>query len=267
MLHRVIDNVGVKNTNVPCLTSLKLAKSYEVGSKVDTPQSIGSMMKAVSISIANAYSDMTLNSSGNSFCIVDIPIPAVGSTELDEWPGGIRQKYSVLLPMIQEMMTHLNFTTNQIKQSNFLGISEDAIGIWESEKYSVISFATVDVIDQIMLMDKKKLVILINQNFFLDPLSSDRSKDFLSSATVAYRLEKLNMRGPSGLSIRGILYREYPSDFLIARRLDNGYYTLLASSKTLPSINALNKIFYDDSVVRDKGLSLIDRLKKSIPNF
>ena len=267
MLHRVIDNVGVKNANVPCLTSLKLAKSYEVGIKVDTPQSIGSMMKAVSVSIANAYSDMTLNSSGNSFCIVDIPIPAVGSTELDEWPGGIRQKYSVLLPMIQEMMTHLNFTTNQIKQSNFLGISEDAIGIWESEKYSVISFATVDVIDQIMLMDKKKLVILINQNFFLDPLSSDRSKDFLSSATVAYRLEKLNMRGPSGLSIRGILYREYPNDFLIARRLDNGYYTLLASSKTLPSINALNKIFYDDSVVRDKGLSLIDRLKKSIPNF
>lgn len=259
--------VGAAQHVSVCSSSLQSSRSYILGSKIDTPQSIGAMMKAVGVSIASAYNDMILNSNSNNVCLVDIPIPAVGSTELDEWPGGIRQKYSVLLPMITEMMTHLNFTADQRKQSNFLGITEDAIGIWENEKYSIVSFASVDVIDQILQMDRKKLVVLINQNFFLDPLSSDKSKDFLSSATISYRLEKLNMRGPSGLSVRGILYREYPNDFLTARRLDNGYYTLLAASKTLPTNKELNRIFYDDSVVRDNGLSLLDRLKKSIPNF
>jgi len=238
-------------------SSLRLSKAYTVGSRIDTPQSIAAMMKAASVSIASTYNDMILNDDSNNICLVDVPIPAVGSTELDEWPGGIRQKYSVLLPMITEMMTHLNFSSSQIKQSNFLGITEDAIGIWENDKYIITTFASVDLIDQISQMDRKKLVVLVNQNFFLDPLSSDKSKDFLSSATVAYRLEKLNMRGPGGLSVRGILYREYPSDFLIARRLDNGYYTLLATSKILPLINELNKIYYDDSVVRDKELSLM----------
>lgn len=269
---------------------------YSVNSNLDTPQSISSMMKDASASVSNVCNDLI---NINNICLVDVPIPAVGSTELDEWPGksvvyctkrytyllyityivythvgGIRQKYSILLPMISEMMLNLNFTREEIKQSNFVGIVEDAVGIWENDKYVVICFPTVDSIDRIIQYssiygndNNRKMIVLVNQNFFLDPMSSEESIDFLASATIAYRLEKLNMRGPNGLSIRGLLYKQYPDDYIIARRLDNGIYNILSISKTLPVINDLNKIFYDDSVVRDRGLSLLDRLKKSIPNF
>lgn len=110
---------------------------------------------------------------------------------------------------------------------------------------------------------------MINHQFFLDPLSKQDSKDFLASAVVAYQLENLNMRGPGALPVRGLVYRIYPYPFQVARRLDQGGYEVIAvyDEERLPAREELEKVFYVDSEVRDKNLSMIDRLKKQVPNF
>ena len=53
--------------------------------------------------------------------LIDIPIPVTGGTELDDWPGGIRQKYTVLQPMLKSMMKVLEFSEGEISQRNYIG--------------------------------------------------------------------------------------------------------------------------------------------------
>lgn len=90
---------------------------------------------------------------------------------------------------------------------------------------------------------------------------------FIYSAEVAYQLEQLNMRGPNLLPVRGLLYRKYPDNFKVARRLDSGQYVLLKSYEQKPVREELELLFFEDSKERDKDLSFLDRLKKQIPNF
>ena len=75
------------------------------------------------------------------------------------------------------------------------------------------------------------------------------------------------MRGPNLLPLRGLLYRKYPDNFKVARRLDSGEYVLLKSYKHKPSREELEILFFEDSKERDKYLSFLDRLKRQIPNF
>lgn len=42
---------------------------------------------------------------------------------------------------------------------------------------------------------------------------------------------------------------------------------LLDSYSTKPQRDELEKLYMDDSKVRDKNLSMLDRLKKQVPNF
>jgi hypothetical protein len=112
------------------------------------------------------------------------------------------------------------------------------------------------------------LCVLLNQNFFLDPLSSKDDKAFLTSLESIYHIENLNMKGPAGLSIRGLLYRNYPGEWETGRRLDQGGgYEVIKTFSTKPCRKTLDDVFYRDSDVRDRNLSLLDRLKKQIPRF
>jgi hypothetical protein len=51
----------------------------------------------------------------------------LGGTELDDWPGGIKQKYLTLYPMIIETMKELKFSPEEMKKREYMGgeIGED----------------------------------------------------------------------------------------------------------------------------------------------
>jgi len=117
------------------------------------------------------------------------------------------------------------------------------------------------------------------------------------SASVAFKIEQLNMRGPGRGApplpvkgwepklkhiqyfnsnayfevktnkIIGILYRQYPFDFKAGRRLDEGGYVTIGTFDESPSRVALEQLFYEDSEIRDKDLSFTERLRRQIPNF
>jgi hypothetical protein len=54
----------------------------------------------------------------------------LGGTELDDWPGGIKQKYLTLYPMIIETMKELKFSPVEINKREYMGgeIGEDGKG-------------------------------------------------------------------------------------------------------------------------------------------
>lgn len=155
-----------------------------------------------------------------------------GGTELDDWPGGIKQKYATLYPMIAETMKALKFDPVEIRKREYLGGEmgeDDAVGIWSDldQQICICCFPTPDTIPAIIEYKKwtniNSIFVIINQQFFLDPLSKDESKNFLSSAEIIYRLESLNMRGPGALPVRGILYRQYPNLFKVVEDFSESY--------------------------------------------
>lgn len=252
------------------LASLSQKTSALCAGKVDvtlqTPESIEIMMEEV----AQAISALLESENGSKLALVDVPLPVTGGTELDDWPGGVLQQYSVLQPMLKVSMKALNFSTTAINARDYLS-KDDAVGIWGDKGITFVSFCTPEEIpilkERISWSGSSERVIIVNNKFFLDPLSKDESKKFLANAQIAYKLEQLNMRGPNALPCRGLLFRKFPGSFKAARRLDGGGYVVLAEYQELPDRATLETLFMEDSAVRDKNLSLQQRMMRMIPQL
>jgi hypothetical protein len=205
------------------------------------PETILVMMKEIATSILEA------RKANIGSVLVEFPLPVTGGTELDEWPGGIKQKYATLLPMLAETMKSLDFSASAIEARLFLGGGggeEDAVGIWNHKDINICCFPTEESIPFLKAIIKEQtllgcsdssrdsmsinassaddmickttgVLVIVNQQFFLDPLSNQQSKDFLNDIPTGYVLESLNMRGPGALPVRGILYRQYPHPFKV----------------------------------------------------
>lgn len=72
-------------------------------------------------------------------------VACTGGTELDDWPGGIKQKYLTMRPMVAEMLKVMGWSKDAIAQKNFIGYQDDAIGVWKSGDVAVCCFATPEV--------------------------------------------------------------------------------------------------------------------------
>lgn len=115
---RVYNTLQNNNNNIISLkTSLKMCPSGSniIGSELKTPDTIFQMMNHIAKAIYNAKSENI------STMLVDIPLPVTGGTELDDWPGGIKQKYSTLYPMLIETMKTLQFKQTEINKREYLG--------------------------------------------------------------------------------------------------------------------------------------------------
>ena len=127
-------------------------------------------------------------------------------------------------------MNILNFTDSAKYERKYID-ETDAIGIWEDKGFQLISFPTPNVIpymikNYLQWNDEETILVIVNNQFFLDPLSKQESKDFINSCEDAYVLENVNMKGPGALSIRGLIYRKYPNPYKICRRMDRGGYVM-----------------------------------------
>jgi len=249
------------------------------GRKLATPPTIDAMM----VEVGKAILAFTESPTSSRVGIVDLPLPVTGGTELDDWPGGIKQKFSVLRSMLPSTLKTLDPTSTSTSTAPLGYLNgesgvEDCVGIWKVEQQTngmlinIVSFATPEVIPELkdLLSLPESVTVLLNPQFFLDPLSLQTSKEFLESCSSIYQLKQLNMRGEAlggALPVRGIVYRAFPGPFQAGRRLDVGGYVLLKSFDSEPSRSILETLFLEDSKERDSQLSLVDQLKKLVPRF
>jgi hypothetical protein len=235
--------------------------------RLATPPTVEAMMAEA----GRAAALFSRQTSGRKIGIIEFPLPATGATELDEWPGGIRQKGVVLSSILSPLFRELNFSTPN--PTPLVIDEDDCVAIWKnSDNVHICSFATPESIDELryILDDSSAVLLLLLPQFFLDPLSRESSKQFLASAEQVYMLEQLNMRGErlaGALPVRGLLYRSYPAQFQAGRRLDAGGYVTLASYSEKPSRGDLEKLFLEDSKTRDGQLSMKEMLQKLVPRL
>ena len=234
--------------------------------RLATPPTIEAMMTEI------GRAAVEFSSTGSrKLGIIEFPLPATGATELDEWPGGIRQKGAVLSSILSPLFRELNFSS-PTPTPRVLD-EDDCVAIWKNNNVHICCFATPDYIDElqnILSSDSTAVLLLLLPQFFLDPLSRESSKQFLASAEQVYLLEQLNMRGErlaGALPVRGLLYRAFPKLFQAGRRLDAGGYVTLASYSEKPSRGELEKLFLEDSKTRDGQLSMKEMLQKLVPRL
>ena len=93
--------------------------------------------------------------------------------QLDDWPGGIQQKYVTIRTMLIEMMKSLEFRPEELDCRNYVGEygKDDAVGIWRDREFTICCLPTSDSIPILMDMQKidsnNETFVLVNQQFFL----------------------------------------------------------------------------------------------------
>merc|ERR1711998_719309 len=179
---------------------------HAAAENIRTPDSIASMMEDAAGGILAGIE------AGVQRMAVEVPLPITGGTELDDWPGGIGQKYETVRPMLQPTLKSLGFSAEEIATRKFMSLEDDAIGIWQrtggdGKLMSVVCFATPEVLGGLQDLAAKGTLILVNHQFFLDQFSKQETKDFIGNAELVYLLQSLNMKGPGLLPIKGVLKR------------------------------------------------------------
>lgn len=204
-----------------------------------TPDSVASMMSEVASALLSAR-----NAGVKRIMRVEIPLPVTGGTELDDWPGGIKQKYATLRPLLMRTMQELNFTADAMNARRFLdGAGEDdAVGVWECNGFQLVVFPTPDSIPSLQRSmqwaDGSTLLAIVNSQIFLDNFSKKESKDFMEQLEVAYQLESVNSRGPGSLPVRGLIYRKFPGPFQVSLSYAFYYHSLCVNCASINRLTA-----------------------------
>lgn len=180
---------------------------------------------------------------------VELPLPLLFKTDLDDWPGGIRQQFKVAAPMTERMLVELRRVANLDGRLSPSILDEaDAVGCWSSTKIVCVLFPTAEtlptVIERADALDEGAIVVLVNPQYTTSGQvvsdfgwgSSKRAAEaFLDGMTPAFMTTE---RRISGVDARVV--RAFPDDFFVYADGE-----LVGSSQAPPSIAAIKAMIAD----------------------
>jgi hypothetical protein len=152
---------------------------------------------------------------------IELLLPLIGATDLDDWPGGIRQQFKAVLPMVESMLDGL-------KQCQGLGgrlsgeiwDQGDAVGAWLGSAMNVIVFPTAETVKRAKQLAEQKpdsLLIFVNPQWQEGQVISDfgffgrkAAEEFLAGFEDVYFVRVYTIAGDS---IR--ILRAYPGDWQV----------------------------------------------------
>ncbi|BDA48311.1 probable APETALA2-like protein 2 at N-terminal half [Coccomyxa sp. Obi] len=182
---------------------------------------------------------------------VELLLPEDGSSpfEGDGWPGGVKQQFAAVRPMVEA-------TLMQLKQlPEFRGRLEarwldesDCVGAWQSESMAAVVLPTAYTLDALRAIDAdrggQRLMLVFNPQWQTDGQivsdfgfgkSKQEAEDFVGSFEDAAVTRRLRIMGDD---VR--LFRCFPSDWQVHFIWANGQGALLAGvEKVRPSYERL----------------------------
>jgi hypothetical protein len=139
---------------------------------------------------------------------VEILLPLIGATDLDDWPGGIRQQAKAAAPLVEGLLRALK-SVDGLKGPLGAEIWDDgdAVGCWSGENLAAVLFPTAPTLERLQRLagDRPpKLLILVNPQWEVQAgLTSDfgfggrkqRALDFIDTFKDAYYLRQVRVAG------------------------------------------------------------------------
>lgn len=194
------------NTSRTIRRSLKVVRSG-VDSGLDTaapefPSSSAEIVQQCYKAIKSAYSD------GVTRQRVEIILPLIGATDIDDWPGGIRQQFKAAQPMVEDILVQLkNLPGLEGPLSAKIIDDADAVGAWSGENVSLVLFPTAETIGELRKITEatKKLQVIVNpqwntegnviNDFGVLPWVRQPALELVKSFTDTYMVKQLRING------------------------------------------------------------------------
>ena len=140
---------------------------------------------------------------------IELVLPLIGATDLDDWPGGIRQQFKAATPMVERLLRQLKQLPGlEGKLSATLLDDADAVGAWYSDNLALVVFPTAETLNQIRkLADERPnaLFILVNpqwttegqviSDFGILPWVKKAAMEFIDTFTDGYCIKNLRING------------------------------------------------------------------------
>ena len=140
---------------------------------------------------------------------IELVLPLIGATDIDDWPGGIRQQFKAAQPMVQDVLMQLK-ALPELKGPLDARIVDDAdaVGAWQGEKLSLMLFPTAETIGELKKMRDatKELAIIANpqwndgngnvvSDFGILPWQRAKAVEVASSFEDVYMTKQLRING------------------------------------------------------------------------
>jgi len=140
---------------------------------------------------------------------LELLLPQSNSVADVGWPGGIRQQFRAVLPMVEGLLLRLKRTSGLEGRITAELIDEsDCVGAWQSEKLAAVVFPTADSLPAVQRIDDalsgERLVMMINpqwqpQGQIVSDFGFGRSRRaaerFVNSLEEVYYLRRVRVLG------------------------------------------------------------------------
>lgn len=182
---------------------------------------------------------------------IELLLPLIGATDLDDWPGGIRQQFKAIQPLVENILRSVKQVDGlQGPLTPELWDDGDAVACYRSEKLAAIIFPTASVVDRIRKMlegpNPPELVILINpqwegkgnliSDFGIGPWRAAKEQ-FVATFNTSFWLRQQRIYGDQ---IR-VLYA-HPNQWQVHLQTPTGVNACIAARDALPTYQEIEDL-------------------------
>ena len=194
-------NENTSNSNNDAAVDVKISgspSSSEKNTRAELPRSTKDQVVLALTCVKKAIASGKLNLE------VSFDIPLIGATDLDDWPGGIRQQYQAVYPMVEQLMLRIPEKEPKIRKRV---IDEaDAVVTISAGDDQCMTFPTAETLGDLKSITKgaKRANIIINPQWSLDGnIINDfglgpwreRNEKFVKQFEIAYSLKEQRIQG------------------------------------------------------------------------
>eukprot|EP00475_Leptophrys_vorax_P030836 TRINITY_DN46507_c0_g1_i1.p1 TRINITY_DN46507_c0_g1~~TRINITY_DN46507_c0_g1_i1.p1 ORF type:complete len:359 (+),score=6.22 TRINITY_DN46507_c0_g1_i1:142-1077(+) len=198
--------------------------------RVSVPDSVDESVQQARAAVRRA------REAGHRRLQLDLLLPLIGPSILDDWPGGIQQQLQAALPLVESLLKGLvdggeMYTRRVIDQ-------EDAVVVWESKTVALVLFPTAETLSAVQELagkDPNRTVIMVNPQWQPGQVVSDfgfgrrrkEAEEFLGSFLTAYSLRRTRIR-----SAEVTVVKCFPGQWQVYASDDSGSGSDSSSSNT-----------------------------------
>lgn len=196
---RICKNQQRRNRSVSCSTAEESKGTSSTSSPLaQLPKSTKEQIQLASAAIKNALS------CGIKDMEVTFNLDLIGATDLDDWPGGIRQQYQSASPMIEALMKSINDSSAKVEKK----VIDDADAVVKVSCGEDVctTFPTAEVLKELKQIAKetKRANIIANpqwslggnilNDFGFGPWR-EKNEQFVKGFEIAYFLKEQRIQG------------------------------------------------------------------------
>lgn len=211
---------------------------------------------------------------GKELVSVEFNLPLIGATDLDDWPGGVRQQYQAIAPMCGELLKTIG-TDDKADIRQRVVEDADAVVVLTTEGSQAMVFPTAETLPELKNLagkDKKSgpLVVVNSQIRTNDDgsnLISDlgfgpwkkKNEEFLAQFEMVYWLSEQRIQGETVRLLKS--YQQPWQLFVLTEMTADMEPECVQTFEKRPTYKELEKLLMsrEGSVA---AMSIIDRVKR-----